>query len=108
LQESFQNFILLKFWKFTMDLSENGKCLFTSMQNVESSHAPYQRIRFFTNDFHQDDQDTHFQNINFWQEMFSSKVYQILRILHSTNNENESKVEHFNSPECMHLNFSTI
>jgi hypothetical protein len=30
-----------------MDLSENGKCLFTSMQYVESSHAPYQRIRFF-------------------------------------------------------------
>jgi hypothetical protein len=37
----------LKFWNFTMDLSENGKCLFTSMQYVESSHAPYQRIRFF-------------------------------------------------------------
>jgi hypothetical protein len=34
-------------WKFTMDLSENGKCLFTSLQYVESSHAPYQRIRFF-------------------------------------------------------------
>jgi hypothetical protein len=31
-----------------MDLSENGKCLFTSLQYVESSHAPYQRIRFFT------------------------------------------------------------
>jgi hypothetical protein len=30
-----------------MDLSENGKCLFTSLQYVESSHAPYQRIRFF-------------------------------------------------------------
>jgi uncharacterized membrane protein len=27
--------------------SENGKCLFTSLQYVESSHAPYQRIRFF-------------------------------------------------------------
>jgi hypothetical protein len=26
-----------------MDLSENGKCLFTSLQYVESSHAPYQR-----------------------------------------------------------------
>jgi hypothetical protein len=26
----FQNFILLKFWKFTMDLSEKGKYLFTS------------------------------------------------------------------------------
>jgi hypothetical protein len=38
----------LKFWKFTMDLSENGKCLFTSLQYVESSHAPYQRIRFFS------------------------------------------------------------
>jgi hypothetical protein len=37
----------LKFWKFTMDLSENEKCLFTSLQYVESSHAPYQRIRFF-------------------------------------------------------------
>jgi hypothetical protein len=30
-----------------MDLSENGKCLFTNLQYVESSHAPYQRIRFF-------------------------------------------------------------
>jgi hypothetical protein len=30
-----------------MDLSENGKCLFTSLQYVESSHAPNQRIRFF-------------------------------------------------------------
>jgi hypothetical protein len=30
-----------------MDLPENGKCLFTSLQYVESSHAPYQRIRFF-------------------------------------------------------------
>jgi hypothetical protein len=30
-----------------MDLSENEKCLFTSLQYVESSHAPYQRIRFF-------------------------------------------------------------
>jgi hypothetical protein len=30
-----------------MDLSENGKCIFTSLQYVESSHAPYQRIRFF-------------------------------------------------------------
>jgi hypothetical protein len=30
-----------------MDLSENGKCLSTSLQYVESSHAPYQRIRFF-------------------------------------------------------------
>jgi hypothetical protein len=47
MQLSFQKFILLKFWKFTMDLSENGKCLFTSLQYVESSHAPYQRIRFF-------------------------------------------------------------
>jgi hypothetical protein len=37
----------LNFWNFTMDLSENGKCLFTSMQYGESSHAPYQRIRFF-------------------------------------------------------------
>jgi hypothetical protein len=30
-----------------MDLSEHGKCLFTSLQYVESSQAPYQRIRFF-------------------------------------------------------------
>jgi hypothetical protein len=30
-----------------MDLSDNGKCSFTSLQYVESSHAPYQRIRFF-------------------------------------------------------------
>jgi hypothetical protein len=30
-----------------MDLSENGKLLFTSLQYVKSSHAPYQRIRFF-------------------------------------------------------------
>jgi hypothetical protein len=31
LQKSFQNFILLKFWKFTMDLSENvwAKCNIT-------------------------------------------------------------------------------
>jgi hypothetical protein len=34
-----------------MDLSENGKCLFTSLQYVESSHAPYQRIRFFFQKF---------------------------------------------------------
>jgi hypothetical protein len=37
----------LKFWKFTMDLSEKEKCFLTSMQYEESSHAPYQRIRFF-------------------------------------------------------------
>jgi hypothetical protein len=36
-----------------MDLSENGKCLFTSLQYVESSHAPYQRIRFFIYNTHQ-------------------------------------------------------
>jgi hypothetical protein len=38
----------LEILKFTMDRSENVKCLFTSLQYVESSHAPYQRIRFFS------------------------------------------------------------
>jgi hypothetical protein len=32
-------FKTLKFWKFTMDLSEKGKCLFTSLQYVESSQG---------------------------------------------------------------------
>jgi hypothetical protein len=35
-----QNYILLKFWKFTMELSENGKCLFTSsLQCVETGKS---------------------------------------------------------------------
>jgi hypothetical protein len=42
---------LLKFWKLPLDLAENEKCLFTSLQFVESSLAPYQRIRFFNSIF---------------------------------------------------------